>query len=221
MASITSRILRVDAATTRSSHEGVCRRENANVRNGNGRLRAHPHQRVSSAASNSSVRAVAAAAATTALEPPALANPESGSKAKEIGVRRGAIPYKDEAVDCDILVNDGAREAIKAAGVDRFVQFIDPSNPKLVKLLNIMEEGWDRVGVRNKNAGHHSLWPEAFAAGKALLEEAFPEECDPAFGEGTCSFFSSFLFLPRPCALFTSTSSFVVARQPSWLRRLN
>ena len=25
-------------------------------------------------------------------------------------------------------------------------------------------------------------YTEAFAAGKALLQEAFPEECDPAFG---------------------------------------
>ena len=24
----------------------------------------------------------------------------------------------------------------------------------------IKEDGWDRVGVRSKNAGHHSLWPE-------------------------------------------------------------
>ena len=46
----------------------------------------------------------------------------------------------------------------------------------------IMEEGWDRIGVRAKNAGHHSLWPEAFEAGAELLREAFPEECDPAFG---------------------------------------
>ena len=42
-----------------------------------------------------------------------------------------------------------------------------PNNPKLLKLLKIMEDGWDRIGVRAKNAGHHSLWPEAFEAGKA------------------------------------------------------
>ena len=38
------------------------------------------------------------------------------------------------------------------------------------------------MGVRHKNAGHHSLWPEAFRAGRALLEEAFPDQCDPARG---------------------------------------
>ena len=56
------------------------------------------------------------------------------------------------------------------------------SDPKLLALLEIMEAGWDRVGVRAKNAGHHTLWPEAFEAGAALLRECFPEECDPKFG---------------------------------------
>ena len=124
-----------------------------------------------------------ARAVGTAVElPPAIANPDSGSRAKEFTTRKGAVPYKDEAVDCDILVNDGAREAIKANGAERFVHLIEPDNPKLVKLLKTMEDGWDRIGVRAKNAGHHSLWPEAFEAGRALLEEAFPEECDPAYG---------------------------------------
>ena len=124
-----------------------------------------------------------ARAVGTAVElPPAIANPDSGSRAKEFTTRKGAVPYKDEAVDCDILVNDGAREAIKANGAERFVNLIEPDNPKLVKLLKTMENGWDRIGVRAKNAGHHSLWPEAFEAGRALLEEAFPEECDPAYG---------------------------------------
>ena len=123
-----------------------------------------------------------AAAAPIAAVPPALSNPESWSKAKDIGIRRGAVPYKDEAVDCDILCNDAARAAVTAAGAERFVSFPDPANPKLVRLLEVMEAGWDRVGVRAKNAGHHTLWPEAFAAGRALLMEAFPEECDPAFG---------------------------------------
>ena len=125
-----------------------------------------------------------AQAVSTAVEllPPAIANPDSCSRAKEFTVRKGAVPYKDEAVDCDIFVNEGAREAIRANGAERFVHLIEPNNPKLLKLLNIMEDGWDRIGVRAKNAGHHSLWPEAFEAGKALLEEAFPEECDPAYG---------------------------------------
>ena len=191
------------------SQRGSVRRENAIVVKNDGgagvsihhRRRAHLRQHASSVGSIGSIGSTAASTTTTtttttrrgglvvtaaaaapATEPPALSNPESGSKAKDIGVRRGAVPYKDEAVDCDILVNDAARDAVKAAGADRFVQFVEPTNPKLVKLLTIMEEGWDRVGVRNKNAGHHSLWPEAFAAGKALLEEAFPEECDPAYG---------------------------------------
>ena len=125
---------------------------------------------------------MAAAVTTMPVAPPALANPDSGAKATDYVKRRGAVPYKDEPVDCDIFVNQGAKDAVEAAGASRFVSVIDPSNPKLVKLLNIMEAGWDKIGVRAKNAGHHSLWPEAFEAGKALLEECFPEECDPAFG---------------------------------------
>ena len=181
MASLTACALGVDA---RAIARNVSRRSPLGGRQhaiGTGR-RAHILRNNKNTRSRSFVVSAAAPAMTTDLPPPALANPESGSKAKEFGVRRGAVPYKDEAVDCDILVNDAAKEAIKTAGAERFVHFIDPSNPKLVKLLNVMEEGWDRVGVKNKNAGHHSLWPEAFEAGKALLEEAFPEECDPAFG---------------------------------------
>jgi hypothetical protein len=62
------------------------------------------------------------------------------------------------------------------------VSIIDPLSPKLAKLLSVIDDGWDAIGVKNKNAGHHTLWPEAFEAGKALLEEAFPEECSPEFG---------------------------------------
>lgn len=126
--------------------------------------------------------AAASSTTTTELPPPALANPDACSRASDYTSRRGAVPYKDAAVDVDIMVNDGARAAIAAAGAERFVSLIDPSNPKLLRLLRVMEDGWDAIGVRNKNAGHHSLWPEAFEAGRALLEEAFPEECDPKFG---------------------------------------
>ena len=110
------------------------------------------------------IRGPRAQAVSTAVEllPPAIANPDSCSRANEFTVRKGAVPYKDEAVDCDIFVNDGAREAIRANGAERFVHLIEPNNPKLLKLLKIMEDGWDRIGVRAKNAGHHSLWPEAF-----------------------------------------------------------
>lgn len=128
------------------------------------------------------VRSAASSSTTTALPPPALSNPESGSRASEFTSRVGAVPYKDEALDREIMVNDGARRAIADAGAERFVSVIDTSNPKLVKLLQIMEAGWDSIGVRSKNAGHHSLWPEAFEAGAELLRECFPEECDPAFG---------------------------------------
>ena len=53
------------------------------------------------------------------------------------------------------------------------MSLIDAENPKLKTLLNIIERDWDRIGVKNKNAGPHTLWPEA-KAGKALLEECFP-----------------------------------------------
>ena len=125
---------------------------------------------------------VLARAASIATVPPALSNPDGGSRRAEFSKRKGGVPYKDGAEDRDILVNDAAARAIKDNRAERFVSLIDPSNPKLEKLLAIMEEGWDRVGVRAKNAGHHTLWPEAFEAGAELLREAFPEECDPAFG---------------------------------------
>ena len=125
---------------------------------------------------------VLARAASISTVPPALSNPEGGTRRAEFSKRRGAVPYKDGAEDRDILVNDAASRAIKDNRAERFVSLLDPSNPKLEKLLAIMEEGWDRVGVRAKNAGHHTLWPEAFEAGAELLREAFPEECDPAFG---------------------------------------
>ena len=105
-----------------------------------------------------------------------------GTRAKDFTKRKVTVPYKDEPVDCEIMVNDGARAAIKANDAERFVSLIDPKNPKLEKLLRVMEAGWDKVGVRAKNAGHHTLWPEAFEAGACLLREAFPEECDPEFG---------------------------------------
>ena len=111
-----------------------------------------------------------------------MSNPESFTRAKEFGARGVVVPYKDESEPRTILCNDDARAAITAAKADRFVHLIEPSNPKLVELLNVMERGWDKVGVKHKNAGHHTLWPEAFRAGRALLAEAFPEECDPAFG---------------------------------------
>jgi len=96
--------------------------------------------------------------------------------------RVATIPYKDGSVDKTVLINEEAARAIKAANAERFVSIIDPNSAKLQKLLSVVDAGWEKIGVRNKNAGHHTLWPEAFAAGKALLEEAFPEECSPDFG---------------------------------------
>ena len=104
------------------------------------------------------------------------------SKAADVGVRRASVPYKDAAEHVDVRVNDEARRAITDASAQRFVHIFHPNDAKLVALLAIMERGWDKVGVKAKNAGHHSLWPEAFAAGRALLESAFPDECDPRFG---------------------------------------
>jgi hypothetical protein len=139
MASITACTVRVDAAATRPSHQSAHRRvQNAIGKNANvSPLRAHLRRRQHVSTTESSSPRVSAAS-ITALEPPALSNPESGARAAEYGARRGAVPYKDGGVDCDIRVNDGATEAIKAAGAERFVRLIDATNPKLVKLLTIM-----------------------------------------------------------------------------------
>ena len=96
--------------------------------------------------------------------------------------RLASVPYKDGSVDKMVLINDAAIEAIRASKAERFVRVIDPASPKLRRLLSVVDAGWNSIGVKNKNAGHHTLWPEAFEAGKALLEEAFPDECDPARG---------------------------------------
>jgi len=103
-------------------------------------------------------------------------------RGKETKARKLAVPYKDGNKDYDVLINDEAKARIKARNCEKYVSLIDAENPKLKTLLNIIEKDWDRIGVKNKNAGHHTLWPEAFEAGKALLEECFPEECSPAFG---------------------------------------
>ena len=103
-------------------------------------------------------------------------------RGKETRARKLSVPYKDGNKDCDVLVNDEAKEKIIARNCSKYVSLIDGENPKLKILLNVIEKDWDRIGVKNKNAGHHTLWPEAFEAGKALLEECFPEECSPEFG---------------------------------------
>ena len=129
----------------------------------------------SSSSSSSSSSSAAAAAATKTTQRTEL-------RGKETRARKLSVPYKDGNKDCDVLVNDEAKEKIKARNCSKYVSLIDGENPKLKILLNVIEKDWDRIGVKNKNAGHHTLWPEAFEAGKALLEECFPEECSPEFG---------------------------------------
>ena len=90
--------------------------------------------------------------------------------------RVASVPYKDGSVDKTVLINDAAREAIRAHKAERFVSIIDPESEKLGELLRVVDAGWNAIGVKAKNAGHHTLWPEAFEAGKALLEEAFPDK---------------------------------------------
>ena len=110
-----------------------------------------------------------------------LSNPEGGTRRAEFSKRRGAVPYKDGAEDRDILVNDAASRAIKDNRAERFVSLIDPSNPKLEKLL---VKGERRAGTAS--AGREERGPPRVAGGRGctleLLREAFPEECDPAFG---------------------------------------
>ncbi|MDA9599460.1 hypothetical protein N9S31_01385, partial [bacterium] len=118
---------------------------------------------------------VARAALSTAPESATPITPDART-------RVASIPYKDGSVDKVVAINDAAKQAIKDAKAERFVSIIDPKSEKLQKLLSVVDAGWDKIGVKNKNAGHHTLWPEAFEAGKALLEEAFPEECSPEHG---------------------------------------
>ena len=118
---------------------------------------------------------VARAALSTAPESATPITPDARA-------RVASIPYKDGSVDKVVAINDAAKQAIKDAKAERFVSIIDPNSEKLQKLLSVVDAGWDKIGVKNKNAGHHTLWPEAFEAGKALLEEAFPEECSPEHG---------------------------------------
>ena len=132
-------------------------------------------QVIPSSSSSSSSSSAAAAATTKTTQRTEL-------RGKETRARKLSVPYKDGNKDCDVLVNDEAKEKIIARNCSKYVSLIDGENPKLKILLNVIEKDWDRIGVKNKNAGHHTLWPEAFEAGKALLEECFPEECSPEFG---------------------------------------
>lgn len=44
-------------------------------------------------------------------------------------------------------------------------------------MLSVVDAGWDKIGVKNKNVGYYMLWFEVFEVGKVLLEEVFLEEC--------------------------------------------
>ena len=130
------------------------------------------------------VKIVLSSSASTATTESSSSSSSSLTKlqGKDTKARKLAVPYNDGNKDCDILINEHAKQKIAERTV-AIRSLIDAENPKLKTLLNIIERDWDRIGVKNKNAGPHTLWPEAFEAGKALLEECFPEECSPEFEE--------------------------------------
>jgi hypothetical protein len=102
---------------------------------------------------------------------------------RETKARMLKVPYKDEPQKlAKVFINEEAKRRIAETNAQKFVKLIDENNPKLINLMKIIDRDWDKIGVKNKNAGHHTLWPEAFEAGKLILEELFPEECSPLFG---------------------------------------
>ena len=83
------------------------------------------------------------------------------------GARRAEVPYFGSPSDRVVLVNDAARDAIRAAGATSFIALPEADEPNLVALKQAMNEGWQKC--EPFGSGSASLWPELFEAGAALI----------------------------------------------------
>ena len=83
------------------------------------------------------------------------------------GARRAEVPYFGSPSDRVVLVNDAARDAIRAAGATSFIALPEADEPNLVALKQAMNEGWQRC--EPLGSGSASAWPELFDAGAALI----------------------------------------------------
>jgi hypothetical protein len=77
------------------------------------------------------------------------------------------VPYFGSPSDRVVLVNDAARDAIRAAGATSFIALPEADEPNLVALKQAMNEGWQKC--EPLGSGSASLWPELFEAGAALI----------------------------------------------------
>ena len=83
------------------------------------------------------------------------------------GARRAEVPYFGSPSDRVVLVNDAARDAVRAADARSFVALPEAEEPNLVALKEAMQKGWQKC--EPLGSGSASAWPELFDAGAALI----------------------------------------------------
>ena len=83
------------------------------------------------------------------------------------GARRAEVPYFGSPSDRAVLVNDAARDAIRAADAKSFIALPEADDPNLVALKEAMQKGWQKC--EPLGSGSASAWPELFDAGAALI----------------------------------------------------
>ncbi len=77
------------------------------------------------------------------------------------------MPYFGSPSDRAVLVNDAARDAIRAADAKSFIALPEADDPNLVALKEAMQKGWQKC--EPLGSGSASAWPELFDAGAALI----------------------------------------------------
>ena len=83
------------------------------------------------------------------------------------GARRAEVPYFGSPSDRAVLVNDAARDAIRAADATSFIALPEADDPNLVALKDAMQKRWQKC--EPMGSGSASAWPELFDAGAELI----------------------------------------------------
>ena len=85
---------------------------------------------------------LSSSASTATTESSHRHNVADETQGKDTKARKLAVPYNDGNKDCDILINEHAKQKIAERNCSKFVSLIDAENPKLKTLLNIIERDW-------------------------------------------------------------------------------
>ena len=83
--------------------------------------------------------------------------------------RTAEVPYFDNEVDRQVLVNDAARAAIEESKATQFISLPSEKDEALVILREIMEKGWKQNEAMGSGSAKH--WPELFEAGADLVKQ--------------------------------------------------